>query len=413
MGASLNALFNTSIGKFWGQAPWLETSPYGEARFLGNRLTYPNNLTKTANWTATAVTLTANSVANPADGGVTASKMMETGASSAHKVVQTVATFYPSTNFKVSFYARPNGRSHVYLSVTDGVTTYTAFFNVTAGTVGTTANFTTTTIAQQPNGFWLCTATFTADAAATTSGSVTVQLSSDGSTLSYTGDTAKGAYVWGVLAQQTTNVPVQDNTLAWDQTGENSINVIYDVFATPPFSSNLPARLGYNLTPNGIQIVNGAPYYYPNYASGVAQNSIYGAPPQNPIYIYYGKTAPSFTGSTFSATATYAVDDQVYYTNTAGHGDYWKCIVATSAGQDPDDTPTSWELITLYEVFLDLCLYQVLGDWLISDGQMEKAAGAYAIAETRRLDVMDMNERQMQVMPVMKVSTHVTSRSPR
>jgi hypothetical protein len=119
----------------WSLGPWLEISPYGEARFLGNRLTYPNNLAATSAWTATAITATANSVANPADGFITASKIMETAANSAHKVQQTVTTFFPSTNYTISFYARPNGRSYQYLSVSDGVTTYTAFFNTTTGTL--------------------------------------------------------------------------------------------------------------------------------------------------------------------------------------------------------------------------------------------------------------------------------------
>lgn len=410
--AVANTCFNTAIQKMWNAGAWLEICPYGEARFLGNRLTYPNNLAKTANWTATVVTVTANSIANPADGLVTASKMMETAANSAHKVVQTVATFYPSTGYTVSFYARPNGRDNQYLSVTDGVTTYTAYFNTTTGVVGTTANFTTTSIAQQPNGFWLCKGTFTADAAATTSGSVSIQLASTASTISYAGDTAKGAYFWGVLVQQTTNVPVEDANLVWDQTGENAIDAIFAIWPCSPFTTNYPPKLGYNYTPNGIQVVNGSPYQYQNYVGGVAQNSIYGSPPNNPVYTYYRKTIPSFTGSAFSTTATYAVDDQVYYTTTAGYGDYYKCIVATTAGQDPDDTPTSWEIITLNQVFLQFCIYQAYGDWLISDGQMDKAQGAYAIAESKMQDQFDKNERQMNVLPPMTVSTHLTSRAP-
>ena len=57
------------------------------------------------------------------------------------------------------------------------------------------------------------------------------------------------------------------------------------------------------------------------------------AVPSNPLFLYYRKACPSFTGSTYSATATYAVDAQIYFTNSAGNGDYYKCLVATSAGQ--------------------------------------------------------------------------------
>jgi hypothetical protein len=408
--AVANSCFSTAITKMWGDGQWMEVCPYGESRFLGNRLTYPNNLAKTSVWTATAVTATANSVSNPADGTTTATKLMETAANSAHKVVQSVTNFYPSTSYTVSFYARPNGRAWQYLSVTDGVTTYTAFFNTTTGTVGTATNFTSTTIAQQPNGFWLCQATFTADAAATTSGSVTLQLSTDGSTLSYAGDTAKGAYFWGALVQQTSNTPVQDLILAWDQTGENTIDVVYNVWPCSPFASNFPSQFGYNLLPQGIQIINGTPYQYVVYNNGVAQNNLYGAPPSNPVYIYYRKTVPNFTGDTYSATATYSVDQQIYFTSSTGYGDFYKCLVATSAGQSPDTTAASWEVIPLYDVFLQYCTYQAYGDWLISDGQMDKAQAAYGIAESKMNDQFDVIERQMNAISPMKMATHLTSR---
>lgn len=394
----------------WNAGQWMEVCPYGEARFLGNRLTYPNNQAQSAVWVPTAVTATANSIANPADGMVTATKLMETAANSAHKVVQSVTNFFPSTSYTVSFYARPNGRSFQFLLVNDGVTNYTAFFNTTTGVVGTTSNFTTTTIAQQPNGFWLCQATFTANVAATSSGSVTLQLSSDGSTLSYGGDVTKGAYFWGALVQQTSNTPVQDLILAWDQTGEYAIDVVFNVWPCSPFASNFPSQFGYNLLPQGIQIINGTPYQYVVYNNGVAQNNLYGAPPSNPVYIYYRKTAPIYSGDTYSASDSYTVDEQIYFTNTAGYGDFYKCVVAATAGQSPTTTPASWEVIPLYNVFLQYCTYQAYGDWLTSDGQMDKAQAAYAIAELKMGDQFDVIERQMNSISPLKVQSHLTSR---
>ncbi len=408
--AVANAMFNNAIQEMWDNGPWIEISPYGEARFLGNRLTYPNDLSQTANWTATAVTVTANNIANPADGNVTASKVLETSATSAHKLVQTVTNFFPSTSYTVSFYARPNGRNYQYLSVSDGVTTYTAFFNTSAGTVGTTANFTTTTIAQQPNGFWLCQATFTSNASATSSGSYTVQLSTDGATLSYAGDATKGCYVWGCLVQQTSNVPVQDSVLSWNQTGENAIDAIFNVWPVSPFVTNYPVQMGYNITPNGIQMVNGSPYQYSYYVAGVAQSNIYGAVPNNPIYIYYRQTCPQFTGTTYSASATYSVNQQIFFTNSAGDGDFYKCIVATSAGQSPDTTAASWSVITLWDTFLQYVIYKAFADWLVQDGQQDKAIAMYKVAEDKMNEQFDKNERQMNVMSPMIVTTHLSSR---
>lgn len=407
--AAVNASFNTAISGVWQRGPWLEVCPYGEARFVGNRLSYCNNVANSTYWTATAVTPTGNATNNPLDGLTTASKVMETAATSAHKVVQSVTQFFPSTNYTISCYARANGRGYIQMAVNDGATTYSAFYNLTAGTVGTQSNTTTATIGQQPNGFWLCQFTFTSSAAATSSGSYTVSISTDGSTLSYAGDTSKGVYLWGNLVQQTGNVSQNELVIAWDQLGESPIETVFEVYRTSPMAATYPPLQAYQLTPQGIQVINGNWSTY--YINGVNQQNLYGAYPANPVFVYYRKQCPSFTGDTFDATATYAVDDQVYFTNSSGYGDFYKCTVATSAGQSPDTNPTSWEVLPLYQTFLDSCVYYSFADWLTSDGQMDKANAARALSQAKVDDQFDMLERQMgQVMP-WKVATHVTARA--
>lgn len=404
-----STLFNTAMQTMWSMGPWLAVCPRGEARFAGNRLTYCNNLGATSVWTATAVTVTANSVQNPADGRTTASKMMETTANSAHKVVQAVTTFYPGTDYRISFYGRPNGRDYVQLAVSDGVTTYTAFYNLTTGVVGTAANFLTTTIGQQPNGFWLCQATFTANAAATTSGTYTMALSSDGATLSYIGVATKGAYLWGNLVQQVSNTPLNDSLIDWAQAGENEIETVFDVTANSPFATNNPTRLTYQPVPEGIQLINASPVAYNYYINGIAQQSIFGAVPSNPVFLYYRKACPSFTGDTFDATATYAVDEQMYFTNSLGTGDYYKCLVATTAAQSPDTTPASWSVLTVYDTFFQYAIYRAYADWLLSDGQNDKSAQAEAMAQGYMDSEFDLRERQMGDVLPMKTQTHVTA----
>ena len=409
IGNAFNTLFDSAMSKIWGTAPWIDISPYGEARFLGNRLTYPNDITQTSVWTATAITATANSVQNPADGTTTASKMMETAATSAHKVVQAVTTFFPSTGYAISVYARPNGRSYIQIGVSDGVTTYTSFFDITTGATGTNSNFTSTSIAQQPNGFWLCRATFTANAAATTSGTYTVSISTDGSTTSYAGDTTKGIYIWGNLVQQTTNVPVNDANLAWDQTGENAIDVMFNAWASNPGAMNNPWPLTYEFNAQGIQFINATPYPASYTINGIVQSSQYGLAPSNPIWIHYRKAMPSWTGLTYDSTATYAVGGQVYFNNSSNNGDYYKCIVATTAGQSPDTTPTSWQVIPLYESLFQFVLYNAYAQWLMTDGQEDKAESMLAIAESKLADAADKQERQMGFVMVTKMQTHLSA----
>ena len=402
-----NTVFNTAINQMWSQGPWLDVCPNGEARFVGNRLTYTNDLSKTAYWTANAVTITAKSTTNPLDGRLTANKMMETSANAAHNVTQSVMIF-PDTDYALSAYVRANGRDYVYLTLNDGVTTFSTFFNLSAGTVGTSTNTDTTTVIQQANGFYLCTMQFTSTNTVSTTANYQLSISTDGSTLSYVGDPTKGLYVYGCLAQQVSNTTINDSRIDWDQTGEDLIDVVFNVTKNSPYLSVYPSSQGYSLTPNGIQIVSSGTTQ--SYVNGVATVSSFPVT-NNPVFLYYRRTTPSFSGDAYSATDTYVVDDQIYYTTTAGYGDYYKCLVATTAGQNPDTTPTSWEVIPIYEVFFQYCVYQSYGDWLISDGQMDKATGAYGIAQDKMNTEFDKRERQMGDVLPMKVATHLTSRS--
>ncbi|HUS97498.1 MAG TPA: hypothetical protein VMX97_12225, partial [Hyphomicrobiaceae bacterium] len=188
---SINNLWNANVRQIWGAGNWTDLSVWGEARFAGDLLVYPNDLSQTAYWTATNTTVTANSIANPADNRVTASKVMETSATGAHNVAQNALTCFPSTGYQLSAYVRPNGRSYVYLAANDGTTTFSTFFNVQSGTVGAGSNVTSSNIQQFPNGYFLCTITYTSGTAATSQSS-TVQVSTDGTTLSYAGDPSKG-----------------------------------------------------------------------------------------------------------------------------------------------------------------------------------------------------------------------------
>jgi hypothetical protein len=403
---SINQFFNNAIRDVWLSTQWLDICPRGEARFVGNGLTYPNDLAKTSYWTPTALTITGNQLANPLDGSVTASKVMEAASVSEHSVVQNVTSFFPSQQYTVTAYVRPNGRNNVQLVVYDGNTTYSAFYDVLAGTVGTVVNATGTSITLQPNGFYVCQLNFTASSAATSSGTYTLKLSTDGSTLNYLGDSNKGVYVWGCLVQQITNVPVSDLLIPWEQTGEETIESVFDVYQASPSSAFYPRKQGYLLTQSGIQMINGA---WATYIDGVNQSSIYGVLPCNPVFLFYRRYPPVFTGSDYSASTAYVVGNQVYYTDSSGNGNYYK-NVANSTGVAPGNT-AYWQVIPLYTVFFQYCIYRSYADWLISDGQLDKGDRAMRMAEQKLADSIEVQERQMGDVLPLKVQTHVTSRS--
>lgn len=439
------AHFNSAYSSAWRQGQWLEVCPYGEARFVGNKLTYPNDLTKTAYWDATAVSLTADAGPNPLDGRRTITKMMETGATSEHSVEQTVVdSMYPSTSYTVSFFARANGRSYVllrssigtetggvfvtsdgdtfvtsdgeefeYVESSAGAGTLEVVFDVMTGrVVSQTADVTSATIAPMANGFYLCQATFTsADTITEFDNHVELVLSlgtSSSDDTDYAGNTSKGAYFWGVSLKQTTNCTPNDATVDWNQIGEADIDAVFQVYMSNPLGARYPVAMGYQLTPSGIQLVQGSNMWTTYYVNGVAQNQTYSNLGANPVFLYYRKVCPNFQGDDYSASATYAVDDQIYFEDSAGVGDYYKCVVATTAGQSPSTTPTSWEVLPIYESLFDYVVYKAFGDWLITDGQMDKAPGAYAIAKNELDDAFEQLERQQgQVLP-MKVQTHNT-----
>lgn len=408
LAGTANTFFNTAIKRIWEAGPWLENSPRSEARFAGNRLTYPNNLAIVAAWTPTATTPTANAITNPIDGRTTASNLLETSANSAHSILHIATAQNVATNYQVSAYVRPNGRSWVYIQYADGDLTHSCFYNVTTGVLGTQTNCLGNIVAQS-NGYYLCTFTFTTSNLVTPTGAVTLQISTDGSTLSYAGTATLGLFVWGVLVQQTSNTGPLDYLVAWDQAGESTIECIFDCYQTNPLATNYQTRQAYQLTPSGVQLINGTWSAY--YINGVNQSNIYGSNPANPVFIFYRQLLPDFTGNTFDPTATYAVGDQVYYVDTDGDGDYYSCLVATTSGQTPDTTPASWSVLPLYATFYQFCIYQAFGDWLMADGQMDKAQGGYSIAQDKMDNEFDRLERQMGTVMPTKWQTYVSAQS--
>jgi len=400
---SINDLFNANVRQIWGAGNWPDLTGWGEARFVGDLLTYPNDVSQTAYWTANNVTVTANNISNPADNRVTASRILETATTAEHNVTQ-VVTAFGATNYQASVYARPAGRNFIYLAVNDGTTTFSTFFNVQTGLVGTQANVQSANISQCANGFFLCTIMYETGANATTQ-TYKAGISTDGTTISYPGDITKGLYLWGNLIVQQNNVSPQQFNLPWDQTGEAEIDVMFQAWVDSPAMITYPRGQGFVVTKDGFQMISSAGGFM-----GTNGYVSYNTNPANPIYIYYRKTAPQFTGDTYSATATYSVDQQIYFTSSTGYGDFYKCLVATSAGQSPDTTAASWEVIPLYDVFLQYCTYQAYADWLISDGQMDKAQAAYGIAESKMNDQFDVIERQMNAISPLKMQSHLTSR---
>ena len=405
---SINDLFNANVRQIWGAGNWPDLTGWGEARFVGNSLTYPNDLSQTAYWTANATTVTANSISNPADNRVTASKVFETATTAEHNVTQAITAF-GATTYQASVYARPAGRNYLYLAVNDGTTTFSAFFNVQTGNLGTQANVQNANVQQCANGFFLCTIIYETGANAT-SQTYKTGISTDGSTISYAGDITKGLYLWGNLIVQQNNVSPQQFTIPWDQTGEAEIDVMFQAWVNSPAMITYPRQQGFVVTKDGFQMISSAGGFM-----GTNGYVSYNTNPANPVYIYYRRVSYNYSGDEFSATATYVAGQYIYYTRTTGAltgtSDYYKCLATTTAGQDPEDTPSKWDIQLVPEMISQPLIWQTYGDWLIQDGQADKALQAYGIVEVKKNEEWDRIQRQMPDSFQMTVSTHVTSQN--
>ena len=397
--------YNNNAGDGWIESDWIAVCPVGEARFAGNQGQYPNDLSVTTYWTATAVTVTKNSIANPADGRVTASRLLETTANSAHNALQSI-TFIPGATYQLTCYARPIGGRYLYLTANDGVNTYSSFFDIVNGIVGTTSSTVSmpSTINQTANGFWVCSIFFTA-ASAAGAGTYGPGISTNGSTTSYVGDAAKGIYTWGNVLTQTTYAAPTALLIPNDQLGEEFIDACFQVYQTNPVGAGLSPLQGFEITPDGVQIIGTNSWTWNNWLWTFPTWYTAGFP----VYLNYRKGCPNYSGTAYSAMATYAVNDQILFTNSAGVMDFWKCVVATTAGQSPDTTPTSWQVLQLPEFLFQYVVFASYADYLRMDAQMEKAAEADALADAEMVRQQTKQELQQGIQPPFRVQTHFSS----
>jgi hypothetical protein len=404
---SLQQFYNNKAGDGWIASNWLAVCPNGEARFVGNQGFYPNNLAVTTYWTATALTVTGNSIANPADGRVTASRLLETAANSEHKDLQTT-TFIPGATYQLTCYYRPIGGRYLYLTANDGVNNYYSTFSP-SGTVAASSSTVSqpSTVNQTANGFWVCSIYFTA-AATAGSGTFGPGISTDGTVVSYAGDTSKGIYSWGNVLSQTTYTSPTALLIPNDQLGEDFIDSVFQVYQMSPVGPGYPVPQSFQMMPDGVQIIgatsgwvwNGWLWSFPSWFTA-----------GYPVFLYYRKGCPSYSGTAFSTTATYTVDSQILYNDATNGYDFWKCIVATSANESPASAPTKWEELKLPEFLFQYVLYGAFADFLRMDAQQEKAEATDALAQEELIRQHDREERQMGIQPAFRVGTHQTFRA--
>lgn len=69
------------------------------------------------------------------------------------------------------------------------------------------------------------------------------------------------------------------------------------------------------------------------------------------FYVEHRLRCPTWQGSVWSATATYAVGAIVYF-SSGGTGDWYQCVTATTAGQSPVTLPAAWSVLSFPEALV-------------------------------------------------------------
>ena len=157
-----------------------------------------------AYWTKTNSSTTQDAIAAP-NGTITAEKLLTNTTSGIH-AVRRDETVLASTAYTLSFYAKPG--EYTFLAINHGHTLsadYHTFFDLSNGTIGTSAAGNTATIQSVGNGWYRCSVTRTTGASQTSLSSRALACQADNVT-SFVGDTASGIYLWGAQLEQSATV---------------------------------------------------------------------------------------------------------------------------------------------------------------------------------------------------------------
>lgn len=148
------------------------------------------------------------------------------------------------------------------------------------------------------------------------------------------------------------------------QTGETRISVVLGAWDADPRAEVEALVLPFKLQQNGV-----------GFAPDVEVTS---------VWLEYLAPADSLAATVWDAAATYAVDDLIYYTD----GEVYKCLVATTAGQDPVDTAASWQLVPFPHFLARAVKAGAMADWALG-GEKETSAKLEAAREEKFFELLD------------------------
>jgi len=168
---------------------------------------------------------------------------------------------------------------------------------------------------------------------------------------------SNGAY-WTLLTS------IDPAEVPYTATGLTSIGLVRQVSATDPQGPTGARRLPFALTGTGVRVLGDAVPTLP--------------------WVWYQKRAPDLYGATYSAVATYAAGDMIYFASGTGtyEGDYWLCLSAPSAAQTPLTHAAKWARQEVPDFLLDPVAYGTAADLYRAGGKTDLAPYLEDKAET-------------------------------
>jgi hypothetical protein len=169
---------------------------------------YSEALDESSAWTLTNATVLPD-VATAPDGLGTMEALKETSANGEHAIAQTLSATNAPWEFMI-FARRGLNRDFIRVAFTDSAAaTFSVFFDLAGGVVGTAAGGAVGKILRLGRGNFACIVQCTPAAG---SGTFKINLASGPSTISYAGSSANGMYLWGAQAAAGADVPYISTT---------------------------------------------------------------------------------------------------------------------------------------------------------------------------------------------------------
>lgn len=177
------------------------------------------------------------------------------------------------------------------------------------------------------------------------------------------------SFNWPELCPTEERSPDGDGIVALEGGGESDIGEVFEVYDADPDSSASFSTLGWILTPDGIRIVA--------YAG------------TDPVFVSFRQRIPEYEGDDYDNAATYAADDQVYYSTT---GKFYKAVSAGTAHLPTDEG--YWQELEIPYVLFEFVVQSSYADSLLAEGFNEKAGQERAKAEAWLIAEYDKLSRQ-------------------